>query len=84
MLMAEYSYETDIEVQRQETAEEAAKKAAEKAEKETEDRKFLEYVEKVSRNFQIPVEEACRKLEESYERYLEIKNNPGYNDKTSE
>ncbi|MDO4337530.1 MAG: Rpn family recombination-promoting nuclease/putative transposase [Eubacteriales bacterium] len=61
MLMAEYDYEMDIEVQREEAAQEAA------------DRKFIEYVDKAVKNFHISAEEACEKLEESYERYLELK-----------
>ncbi|MDO4337532.1 MAG: hypothetical protein Q4C91_05505 [Eubacteriales bacterium] len=61
MLMAEYDYEMDIEVQREEAAQEAA------------DRKFIEHVDKVVKNFHISAEEACEKLEESYERYLELK-----------
>ncbi|MDO4337373.1 MAG: hypothetical protein Q4C91_04695 [Eubacteriales bacterium] len=65
MLMAEYDYEMDIEVQR----EEAAKKATKKAD----DKRFAEDVDKIVKNFHITPEEACQKLEESYERYLEIK-----------
>lgn len=61
MLMAEYDYEMDIEVQREEAAQEGA------------DRKFIEHVDKAAKNFHISAEEACEKLEESYERYLELK-----------
>lgn len=61
MLMAEYSYETDIEVQREEAAE------------ETEEKNLLEYVAKVSRNFHVTEEEACKNLGKSYEKYLEVK-----------
>ena len=66
MLMEEYSYETDIEVQRQEAAEVAAKEAA--------DKEFAECVDNITKNFHISEKEACEKLERSYERYLEIKN----------
>lgn len=69
MLMAEYSYETDIEVQREEAAEEAAKKVT----KEVEEKNLLEYVEKASRNFHVTEEEACKNLGKSYEKYLEVK-----------
>ena len=65
MLMAEYDYEMDIEVQREEAAKEASKKA--------DDKRFVEDVGKIVKNFCITPEEACRKLEESYERYLQIK-----------
>lgn len=68
MLLEEYSYETDIEVQREEAAEAAAKKAREAAEK-----KLIEYVENISESFQISAEEACEKLKEPYEKYLEAK-----------
>ena len=70
MLMAEYDYETDIAVQRQEAAEEAAEKAAKKAD----DKRFVEDIDKIAKNFHISVQEACEKLESSYEKYLEIKN----------
>ncbi|MDO4460857.1 MAG: hypothetical protein Q4C42_12410, partial [Clostridia bacterium] len=63
MLMAEYDYETDIAVQRQEAA------------KTADDKRFIEDIEKVSKNFHISIQEACEKLESSYEKYLEIKNN---------
>lgn len=66
MLMAEYDYETDIAVQRQEAAEIAAKTA--------DDKRFIEDIEKVSKNFHISIQEACEKLESSYEKYLKIKN----------
>ena len=66
MLMEEYSYETDIEVQRQEAAEVAAKEAA--------DKEFAECVDNITKNFHISEKEACEKMERSYERYLEIKN----------
>lgn len=66
MLMAEYDYETDIAVQRQEAAEKAAKKA--------DDKRFVEDIDKIAKNFHISVQEACEKLESSYEKYLEIKN----------
>ena len=70
MLMAEYDYETDIAVQRQEAAEEAAEKAAKKAD----DKRFVEDIDKIAKNFHISVQEACEKMESSYEKYLEIKN----------
>lgn len=57
MLMDEYSYETDMEVQREEAAEE----------------KFLEYVDKLAKKMNITVEEACEILDESYDRYKELK-----------
>ena len=65
MLLDEYSYETDIEVQREEAAEEAKKEEAEK--------KLIEYVENLSDSLQISAEEACEKLKEPYEKYLEAK-----------
>lgn len=65
MLLAEYDYETDIEVKCEEAAEKAAKKAA--------DEKMVEFVDKAVKNFGISAEEACAKLEESYEKYLELK-----------
>lgn len=68
MLLDEYCYETDIEVQREEAAEEAAEKAAEKAEK-----KLIEYIKNISESFSISEEEACEKLKESYQKYLDIK-----------
>lgn len=78
MLLDEYSYETDIEVQRQEAAEKAAEKATAEAEKKAQmeaDRKYVEYVEKVSEILHVSAEQACHKLDESYERYLKIKEN---------
>ena len=68
MLMEEYSYETDIAVQRQEAAEAAMHSAKEAADKE-----FVECVENIAKNFHISEQEACEKLERSYEKYLEIK-----------
>ena len=65
VLFAEYSYETDIEVQRQEAAQDAKEEAEEK--------KLIEYVENISDSFQISAEEACEKLKEPYEKYLEAK-----------
>lgn len=73
MLMAEYDYETDIAVQRQEAAEQAAEEAI----KETTDKCFIESVDKIAKNFHIPVQEACKKLDSSYEKYLEIKDRLG-------
>ncbi len=61
MLMAEYDYEMDIEVQR----EEASKKA--------DDKRFAEDVDKIIKKMHISPEKACQILDESYERYLEIK-----------
>ena len=74
MLMAEYDYETDIAVQRQEAAEEAAKKAAKEAAKKADEKRFVEDIDKISKNFHISVQEACEKMESSYEKYLEINN----------
>ena len=51
----------DIEVQR----EEAAKKA--------DDKRFVEDVDKIIRKMNISPEKACRILDESYEKYVEIK-----------
>lgn len=68
MLMAEYDYEMDMEVKCEEAAERAAKEAEKKA-----DRKFVEYVENIAKNLHLSVEDACKNLEESYERYLRIK-----------
>lgn len=71
MLMAEYSYEMDIEVQREEAAEEArkeAQKAIDAAEKA-----LADAVDNAAENFNISTVEACEKLGLSYERYLEIK-----------
>lgn len=65
VLLDAYSYETDIEVQREDAAEEARKEEAE--------RKLLEYVENLSESLQISPEEACEKLKEPYEKYLEAK-----------
>lgn len=70
MLMAEYDYETDIAVQRQEAAE----IAAEKATKIADNKRFVEDIEKISKNFRISIQEACEKLDSSYEKYLESKN----------
>ena len=61
MLMAEYDYEMDIEVQR----EEASKKA--------DDKRFAEDVDKIIKKMHISPEKACQILDESYEKYLEIK-----------
>ena len=61
MLMAEYSYEMDMEVQREEAAEEA------------EEKKLVEYVDKLVRKMNITAEEACGILDESYDRYRRIK-----------
>ncbi|MGN0354513.1 MAG: hypothetical protein ACI4EI_05510, partial [Muricoprocola sp.] len=61
LLLDEYSYETDMEVQREEAAEEAAEK------------KLIEYVENISESLQISAKEACEKLKEPYEKYLEAK-----------
>ena len=57
MLLDEYSYETDMEVQREEEAE----------------KKLIEHVENLSDSLQISEEEACEKLKEPYEKYLEAK-----------
>ena len=57
LLLDEYSYETDMEVQREEEAE----------------KKLIEYVENLSDSLQISEEEACEKLKEPYEKYLEAK-----------
>lgn len=65
LLLDEYSYETDIEVQREE--------AAEKAAEETEEKKLIEYVENVSVKLSITEEAACEVLKEPYEKYLEAK-----------
>ena len=48
MLMAEYDYETDIAVQRQE--------AAEKATKIADNKRFVEDIEKISKNFRISIQ----------------------------
>ena len=69
LLLDEYSYETDIEVQREEATEEAAKQAKE----ETEEKKLIEHVENLSDNLQISAKEACDKLKESYDKYLKAK-----------
>ena len=61
LLLDEYSYETDIEVQREEAAE------------ETTEKNLIEFVENISESFQISEEEACEKLKASYEKYLEAK-----------
>lgn len=65
MLMAEYSYEMDVEVQREE--------AAEKAAEETEEKKFVEHVNKIVKKLHITAEEACGIFDESYDRYRKIK-----------
>lgn len=70
MLMAEYDHETDIAVQRQEAAE----IAAEKATKIADNKRFVEDIERISKNFRISIQEACEKLDSSYEKYLESKN----------
>lgn len=70
MLMAEYDHETDIAVQRQEAAE----IAAEKATKIADNKRFVEDIEKISKNFRISIQESCEKLDSSYEKYLESKN----------
>ena len=57
LLLDEYSYETDMEVQREEEAE----------------KKLIEHVENLSDSLQISEEEACEKLKEPYEKYLEAK-----------
>lgn len=76
MLMAEYDYEMDIEVQREEAAEQAAakaqKEAAAKAQLEA-DKKFLDHVDKLIEKMKLSPEEACQILEESYERYQKLK-----------
>ena len=61
LLLDEYSYETDIEVQREEAAE------------ETTEKNLIEFVENISESFQISAEEACEKLKVSYQKYLEAK-----------
>jgi hypothetical protein len=71
MLMAEYDYATDIEVQREEAAAEAAEKATIIAENKT----FVETVEAFAENFKITIQEACEKSGRSYEDYLQIKGN---------
>lgn len=58
MLMAEYDYETDMEVK----MEEAAKAS----------KNLAIVVENTAKNFRISLEEACRRLEISYDDYLEI------------
>jgi hypothetical protein len=63
MLMAEYDYATDIEVQREEAAEEATNKT------------FVEDVENAAQNFNVSIKEACEKLGKSYEVYLQAKKN---------
>ena len=73
MLMAEYSYETDIEVQREEAAEKTAKKVTKEVTDKVEEKNLLEYVEKVSINFHVTAEEACKNLGKSYEKFLEVK-----------
>lgn len=57
MLMAEYSYEMDMEVQRE----------------EAEEKKLVEHVDKLVKKMNITAEEACGILDESYERYRKIK-----------
>lgn len=82
MLMAEYSYETDIEVQREEAAEIAAKEANERADREARRaeeanqklEEMVRAVEKAAENFKLPLEEVCRKMELPYEEYLRLKN----------
>jgi uncharacterized membrane protein YfhO len=74
MLMAEYDYATDIEVQREEAAEEAREEVRAEAKKAL-NKNFIEMVENVAKNFQISIQEACEKSGRSYEEYLEIKNN---------
>ena len=49
MLMAEYSYEMDMEVQRE----------------EAEEKKLVEYVDKLVKKMNITAEEACGILDES-------------------
>lgn len=68
MLMAEYDYETDIAVQREEAAEEATEKATKEA-----DRKFLEHIDKLMKKMNLSAEEACKILEEPYDRYQTLK-----------
>ncbi len=65
MLMAEYDYEMDMEVKCEEAAEKAAEKAA--------DRTLVSHVERISENLHLSIEDACKSLGESYERYLKIK-----------
>jgi hypothetical protein len=72
MLMEEYDYATDIEVQREEAAEEAAAKATAKAVEEAE-KKLVEHVKKIAENFHVSEEKACETLDESYERYKGLK-----------
>lgn len=80
MLMAEYDYETDMEVKMEEAAKAANEKAqrAEKAAKEANDKaakaskNLAIVVENTAKNFRISLEEACRRLEISYDDYLEI------------
>lgn len=62
MLMAEYDYETDIAVQREEVAENATKEAAKAAQIEA-DRKFLEHINKLMKKMNLSAEEACQVLE---------------------
>lgn len=89
MLMAEYSYETEMEVLREEAREEAEKEAARKADKrirEAEEKaeekvrkageKLAVIVENAAKNFGISVEEACGKMGITYEEYLEMRKNP--------
>jgi len=75
MLMAEYSYEMDIEVQREEAAEEARKEAQKEAQKaiDAAEKALADAVDNAAENFNISTVEACEKLGLSYERYLEIK-----------
>lgn len=85
MLMAEYDYETDIAVQREEAAKEANERAEKEAKRADEAVKkaeeanqklasIISAVEKAAENFQLPIEEVCKKMELPYEEYLTLKN----------
>jgi uncharacterized membrane protein YkoI len=68
MLFGEYDYATDIAVQREEAAEEATEKMQLIA-----DKTFIKNIEILAKNLNVSIEEACEKLNDTYEHYQEIK-----------
>lgn len=53
--------------------EDQKEEGREEGRQEAEETKLIEYVENLSDSLQISAEEACEKLKESYEKYLEAK-----------
>jgi hypothetical protein len=72
MLFGEYDYATDIAVQREEAAEEATEKAVAMMQLKA-DKTFIENIEILAKNLNVSIEEACEKLNDTYEHYQEIK-----------